>query len=257
MPELRGDVAQSLARDNATAIAFQPGSTGQTRYITGFCADYSAAVSAIKAITLKKGGTASTGPLTTSTLAIGSTDTDVATTAFTYAIRGVSYAKAAVTTGTPLAAGTIPADTWGIYLLSINAAGTIAVTAGAANFTTGYASEALAIAALPETPADSASVGYLTVLTAVGDPFIGGTDALQGGASGNPSSDTNYTSTAAIIPTTTLVAFRFDFTAGNGPCQFFFPSPIPSEKGVGVSAELEASGAGGTTGRVTLFTRTD
>ena len=125
-------------------------------------------------------------------LSRGSTDTAVASTGFHYAISGVPYTKAAVAAGTALAAGTIPQDKWGAYLYSINAAGTVTSTAAAANFTTGYDNEAAAIAALPSTPGSSYAVGFVTVQTEVGSTFVGGTDALAGGASGNPANATNY-----------------------------------------------------------------
>lgn len=130
-------------------------------------------------------------------LSIGSTDTQVANAAFTYLLSGTNYSKTATAAGTALPAGTIPMNTWGVYRVSVVAGGTITVTAGAANYTTGYASEALAIAALPALPASSWDVGYFTVLTEVGATFVAGTDALQGGVSGNPSSDTNYYAGAA------------------------------------------------------------
>ena len=241
----------SPARDNAVSVAMLFGCQASTQIILGVMADYSAAVSAIRTITFKKGsGILKTGPVGTTTLSIGS-NTGVASTAFQYAISETMYQKAAVTS-TALAAGTIPADTWGIYLLSINAAGTVAVTAGAANFTTGYASEALAVAALPDTPSASASMGYVTVLTASGQPFVGGTDALQGGTGGNPSADTNYTSTATIAPATEIIPpLRWDFS--NGPCYLPLPGSLKSDLGGSVSAELDASGTGGTTGRVILM----
>lgn len=138
---------------------------------------------------------AGTGALTSPVLALGSTDTQVANSAFQYIVNGLDATKAAVAAGTALAAGTIPANTWGIYLFSINSSGTIAVAAGANNFSSGYASEAAAIAALPATPANQASMGYVTVLTKVGSAFIGGTDSLKGGASGNIASQTNYYNT--------------------------------------------------------------
>lgn len=125
-------------------------------------------------------------------LAISSTDLAVASIAFTFQAAGGYYAKAAVTAGTALAAGTIPTNKWGLYKFVIGVNGTIDCLPAAANFTTGYDSEALAIAAMPATTADHAALGYVTVLTAVGSPFVGGTDALQGGTGGNPSSDTNY-----------------------------------------------------------------
>ena len=259
LPTPIGDPIQSPAMDNATAIAFAPGSNGQVSYAVGFMADFSAAVAALKTITIKRGGTASTGPVTAATLSRGTTDTKIQTSAFTYAIQGVQAFKAAVAAGTTLPAGTIPTNTWGIYLVSINAAGTLTVTPGALNFTTGYASEAAAIAALPATPATTApttdaSVGYFTVQTKVGSPFVGGTDALAGGASGNVANATNYYPTASIAPSTTLATFTFDFTP-KFPCQFMFPVAFRGNQGEGLSAELQASGTGGVTGRVTLFTQ--
>jgi hypothetical protein len=125
-------------------------------------------------------------------LSIGSTPTSVATDAFSYIIAGTRYTKTAVVAGTALPAGTIPTDTWGVYRVTVNTSGTITVTAGAANYTTGYATEALAIAAVPSVANTLWNVGYFTVLTAVGNPFIANTSALEGGIGGNPSSDTNY-----------------------------------------------------------------
>lgn len=124
----------------------------------------------------------------------GSTDTKIASIALSYTVPGspAILTKVAVPTGTMLPAGTIPLNTWGIYRSSINAAGTITITAGAANFTTGYATEVLAIAAIPALPAASWDMGATTVLTKVGTTFVGGTDALAGGASGNVATTTNY-----------------------------------------------------------------
>lgn len=125
-------------------------------------------------------------------LSIGSTDTRVANAAFAYLIAGTNYSKTATAAGTALPAGTIPTDTWGVYRASVGTTGTITFTAGAANYTTGYASEVLAIAALPATPANQWNMGYFTVQTATGQPFVAGTDALAGGVSGNPANATNY-----------------------------------------------------------------
>jgi hypothetical protein len=125
-------------------------------------------------------------------LSIGSTATSVATDAFSYIIAGTRYTKTAVVAGTALPAGTIPADQWGVYRVTVNAGGTIAVTAGAANYTTGYATEALALAAVPSIANTLWHVGTFTVKTAAGLAFVANTDALEGGVGGNPSSDTNY-----------------------------------------------------------------
>ena len=250
---LASKVAFSPARDNAVAKAVLFGWKGSKQIALGVAADFSATVSAVKTVTFFKGtGTSKTGPMESVTLSRGSTDTSVASTAFQFAVAETMYQKAAVTAGTALAAGTIPTNKWGIYLFSINAAGTIAVTAGAANFTTGYDTEVAALAALPATPDGSASMGHVTIETKVGQAFIGNTDALQGGASGNVSNDTNYYSTASIAPATALGApFRWDFTAG--PLYLSLPGALASDEAGSVSVELEASGTGGTTGRVQLF----
>jgi hypothetical protein len=247
---LAGDAIQSTAMDNAIARCVQGGGTGARQFLTGLIASYSAAVSAIKTVTIKRGGTGTTGPVSTPTLAIGSTDTKVSSIAFEFAIQNVQYYKAAVAAGTALATGTIPADLWGAYIFSINAAGTIAC-AGAADNTTGYTTEALAIAGLPALADTVASMGYVTVLTGSGTPFVAGTDALAGGASGNPATTTNYTSTTVIYGTTTVCAIPWDFT--NGPLILSLPGILKSDYGTNIGAELAASGSGGVTGTVTLF----
>jgi hypothetical protein len=239
-----------VAVDNDVALAYvKENPHAQTR-VLGLQAHYSAAVSAVKAITMKYSEDVGDSALETTGLAIGSTDTAVASDAFHYAIAGAAYRKAAVAAGTALAAGTITADAWGIYRFSIDAAGTITCTAGAANFTTGYATEADAIAALPALPADEADMGYLTVLTDSGNDFIGGTDALQGGASGNPSDDTNY---YPANPTWTTIGFAFYWDFTNGP----FIGPLPGIATVphdcALTVTLEASGGAGTTGSVAVW----
>ncbi len=140
-----------------------------------------------------------TGLISAPGLVIGSTDDQVANVAFTYHILGVAYAKAAVAAGTAPGAQTVPADTWALYLLSISTAGAITLTPAAANATTGYATEALAIAAMPATPAGEAVMGYVTTLTASGLAWVAATDAFEGGAAGNPASDTNYYDAANTI----------------------------------------------------------
>jgi hypothetical protein len=120
-----------------------------------------------------------TGLTASPVLAMGSTNTAVANGAFTYNISGTPYNKSAVPAGTALSAGTIPQNLWGIYLFSINAAGTITVTPGANNGT-GYASQSAAIAGLPATPASSVSMGYVTVTNTSSGGFVAGTTALNG-----------------------------------------------------------------------------
>ena len=116
---------------------------------------------------------------------------------------------------------------------------------------TGYDDEAAAIAALPGTPAGDTSVGRTTVLTASGFTFIGGTSALQGGTGGNVSDDTNYVSTPGNALTTIETITRWDF--GKGPMFLTLPVIYGSKFDQALSLELEASGTGGTTGRVTAW----
>lgn len=130
-------------------------------------------------------------PMTTTTLAIGSTDTNISVTAQFISINGVNGSVALDADEALGALGTIPASTWGVIKVMRVAAGTISYVSAAANYTTGYASEALAIAAMPATTADRVAVGFFTVLASASG-WVAGTDALQGGASGNPATTTNY-----------------------------------------------------------------
>lgn len=122
----------------------------------------------------------------------GSTDTAVASGKFTFGVGGIPESKAAVTTGLAPTAQTVPADTWAVYAMDVVTGGTTSVAPGAANATTGYATEALALAARPVRITAKARMGYYTVKTATGLAWIGATDALAGGSSGNPASQTNY-----------------------------------------------------------------
>jgi hypothetical protein len=236
--------------DNDVAVAYVPSNEHARTFLLGVRADYSAAVNLIRTLTLKVGPATTDALLGGSGLAAGSgDDTKLATGAFNYVIaRAVAYLAA---TETALPSGTIPADTWGSYRVSINGAGTITITAAAANYTTGYASEGLALAAVPAVPADEADLGYFTVLTAVGFSFIAGTDALEGGSSGHPSSDTNFTSAAGATLTTVSIISRWDFS--KGPCIIGLPALYPTDRDEALVLELEASGTGGTTGQVTAW----
>lgn len=243
-------VASPAAVANAVATAYIPSNKHARIYLLGIDADYAAAVAAIKTVTIKTGPATVDAPLLVAGLVIGSTDDKkVKSVAFQYVIARVASAKATVETA--LAAGTIPADKWGIYLKSIDTAGSITSTAGAANFSTGYDNEAAAIAALPATPADEISMGRVTVLTKVGFAFIGGTDSLAGGASGNVAATTNYVDTAAIVLTTVGAPMRWDFT--NGPLYRALPAVTPSDLDQALAIELEASGDNAKTGRVVAW----
>lgn len=135
-------------------------------------------------------------------IGIGTTTQNVATGSFTFSAAGVPERKAAVAAGTALPAGTIPINQWGSYTLDVATGGAITVTAAPANGTTGYATEALAIAALPKAVTAKARIGYLTVKTGVGTTFVPTTDALATGAGGNPASATNYYPTFGVATPT-------------------------------------------------------
>ena len=128
----------------------------------------------------------------TSPLKIGSTDTRVGIAKNVISIAGVPIVVAVNDAGTAFGAlGTIPASTWGLIALDEVAAGTVTFRSAAANYTTGYTTEALAIAALPARLTVKAQIGYITILASA-STWIAGTDALAGGATGNPATTTNY-----------------------------------------------------------------
>ena len=236
--------------DDAVAQCYMRSFRNARNYLMGIRADYSAGVSAIKAITLSTSPRTVDGVTRPATLSRGG-NFNVQHTDLHWIRGGATFYKVSVAAGVALAAGTIPTDKWGIYLTSVDDSGTITSTPGAANFTTGYDSEALAIAALPATPAGDASIGRTTILTASGQDFIGGSDALQGGSGGNVSDDTNYVSTPGNVLTTIDVITRWDFA--KGPMFLTLPIIYGSKFNQALSLELPASGTGGTTGRISAW----
>lgn len=137
----------------------------------------------------------------TSPMKIGSTDTRVGTAATVFTILGVPVVKAVSDAGTAFGAlGTIPAATWGIIALDVVAAGTVTFASGAANYTTGYATEAEAIAANPKRITAKARMGYVTILAPAGG-FVVGTNSLAGGAT-DPATTTNYYPVAGVCTPT-------------------------------------------------------
>lgn len=122
----------------------------------------------------------------------GSTDTQIGNGAFKFSVNGVPEAKTATAAGTAIGAQTVPADKWASYALDIATGGAITVSPSALNATTGYATEALAIAGVVPRVTAKARMGYITLLTKAATAWIAATDALAGGASGNPATTTNY-----------------------------------------------------------------
>ena len=129
-------------------------------------------------------------PMTTSIPTIGTTVT-VATPASWISINGVNGSVAAETAKAFGALGTIPTATWGIIVLERIANATTTFVSGADNYGTGYATEALAIAAIPAQSADKVQTGFVTILAA-SPGWVAGTDALAGGSGGTPATTTNY-----------------------------------------------------------------
>lgn len=134
-------------------------------------------------------------------------------TAFFYTNGGTLKTFGATTTFDTGTTATIASAKWGAALLSINSSGSSVVT-WFTNTGAGYASEALAIAAMTAASATDTVVGYITVLAA-GSTWTAGTDALQSGTGGTPATTTNYYNSinpntlyvgAAVTVTTAKVA---------------------------------------------------
>ncbi len=140
-------------------------------------------------------------------LSIGSNDVRLANTAFTGTWSGTQATFAANAVGTAVGAlGQIAIGTWGIILVEASNSTTLVFTA-AFNAGAGYATEALAVAALPSRTAGRRYVGYVTVRADAGAVWIAGTDAFAGGTTGNQAQTTNY-------------------YAGEGPAYSVFGQPV-------------------------------
>lgn len=118
-------------------------------------------------------------------------------------IDGTLATVGAATTCDTGTAATFPTTTWGVFLVSSDSAGSLTATWDT-NTSAGYASEALAIAALPAAPASEAPIGYVTVQAHATGTFLAGTDALTTGTGGDVAAATNYYNLAD--PLTTISA---------------------------------------------------
>lgn len=146
-------------------------------------------------------------PMTTAALSIGTTVT-LAVSASFIAINGVIGAVAAETAKAFGSLGTIPTLKWGLIVVERIANNTTSFVSAADNYTTAYATEALAIAAMPAQSADKAVVGYLTIYASHASGWVAGTDALAGGTGGNPAGATNYYSTPGAADTASWTAAK-------------------------------------------------
>lgn len=125
--------------------------------------------------------TVKNGVLTTPGCAMGTTKDQVANIAFNFGIAGVGYSKAATEAGTAPTATTIPQNKWGLFGFEIGADGTIDKKDAAGN-AAGYASEALAIAALPAASAGHVMFMYVTVMSTDAGGFVGATTEFDDAA---------------------------------------------------------------------------
>ena len=117
---------------------------------------------------------AATGVLSNPGCSMGSTKDQVANVMFNFEIAGVPYAKAATAAGTAPTATTIPQNKWGLFGFEIGADGTIDLIDAAGN-AAGYASEALALAAIPTASASHVLFMYVTVMCTEAAGFVGAT----------------------------------------------------------------------------------
>lgn len=137
---------------------------------------------------------------------VRSTNFDIATGAIIYlAFAGVLKTIASGTVADTGTSAAIAGTKWGIAQISAAAAGTLTATWATGVAGAGYASEALAIAALPAVPAGEVSLGYVTV-QAHASGFTAGTDALQGGTGGNVATTTTYYDATALDPASAVGA---------------------------------------------------
>jgi len=132
-------------------------------------------------------------------LTVGSPNTTIAYSAFNVLFNGNSYSFGG-STSISLGSGTIPSGTWGVFTVTITTGGSVTVTPGTANYTTGYASQSAATAAHPSVPAGQMLVG-IVLISAGGTNFVVGTTAMVGG--------TNAFFTAAHIPSWTSGQINF------------------------------------------------
>ena len=153
------------------------------------------------------------GCISTSTPSIGTTVT-VACSASRIQVAGVQADLAAETAKAFGALGTIPTTTWGLIVLERIANGTTSFVSAAANYTTGYATEALALAAMPARSANKAAVGYVTVYASHASGWVAGTDALTGGTGGNPAGTTNYYPVYGVNDALFFTAYQIANRAG-------------------------------------------
>jgi hypothetical protein len=99
----------------------------------------------------------------------------------------------------------ITQNLWGVFLITMNAAGTFKSTVPSA--TQAYTTEALAIAAMPAIPTDESVVGYITIRARSTVNFTGNTTTLTAdNGVGNSQTVNYYQGGFAEMPSMTAVS---------------------------------------------------
>lgn len=164
--------------DELNTASIKTGATGATVAWTLTAAQANLLVSTINSLR----SYVADGMLQIGTLAISAVPEKFKTTTEAiFRIGGLPYTKAATDNLVFSAADTIntgsaAGDYWGIWLVQINAAGTVSTKSPAADQV--YASEAAAIAALPTADANNIQIGYITVEANNGTDWVANTDDL-------------------------------------------------------------------------------
>lgn len=118
--------------------------------------------------------------------------------AIDFSIGGRLYSKAATDNIAMTAAAAQAAEMYCMYLVSINASGTVKITKG-----TDVATDT---AVLPAVPASEAVIGAFKILTAAGTTFTSGTTDLSAAGITATFYDLCYANTGASAPTTIAAA---------------------------------------------------
>ena len=142
--------------------------------------------------------------ITNANLAIGSTTTAVATSAFSYKIRDKLYTKTAVAAGTAPGDDIVPAAKYGAVALDIGSDGTIDAIEAYTN-AVGYTSAALAVSGLPQVADGHVRLGYVAATKSDG-AFTFGTTALNAANTTVAYTTTTPTATVYFVSTPTAVA---------------------------------------------------
>lgn len=162
-----------VSKTNRPWAVIRPGCPFRVTAVDAQCLDETGAVS-IDARILGQ-----TGIIDAPTWAVNGTPEDFDVGALVGRVDGVLFEKAASTGLSFTAAHKITAETFGVILLQITAAGVISTKVPAA--TQAYASAALALAALPAADATKVAIGYLAIEAGAAD-WDANTDDLTNGS---------------------------------------------------------------------------